>query len=56
VQPRVHRGELLHPDVLENPQNGDLPGLVDEGVIRDDGKVEMHGSCQASALSDQLRS
>jgi len=41
VQPRVRGGKLLHPDVLEHPQDGDLPGLVDEGVVGDDGEVEV---------------
>src|SRR5690349_6062880 len=42
VQPRVHRRELLHPDVLENPQHRELAGLIDDCVIGDDGEVEMH--------------
>src|SRR2546422_5208210 len=42
VQARVHRGKLLHPDVLEDPQDGELAGLVHQGVVGDDGEVEMH--------------
>ena len=44
VQARVRGGELLHPDVLEHAQDGNLPGLVDEGVIGDDGEIEVHGA------------
>ena len=53
VQARVHRGELLHPDVLEDSQDGDLAGLVDESVVGYDGKVEVHRSRQPSAISRQ---
>ena len=42
VQPRVHRGELLHPDMLENSQNRELARLIDDRVIGDDGEIEMH--------------
>src|SRR5881396_402389 len=52
VQARVHRGKLLHPDVLEDPQDGELAGLVHQGVVGDDGEVEMHGSRQSSVISD----
>src|SRR2546429_1902084 len=41
VQARVHGGELLHPDVLKDPQHGQLAGLVDDRVVGDDGEVEM---------------
>src|SRR3989449_8973299 len=41
VEPRVHRGELLHPDVLKHAEHGELSGLVDERVVGDDGEVEV---------------
>src|SRR5216117_4597694 len=41
VQARVHGGELLHPDVLKDPQHGQLARLVDYRVVGDDGEVEM---------------
>src|SRR6266699_925438 len=44
VQARVHGGELLHPDVLENPQDGELARLIDDGVVGDDGEVEMQAT------------
>src|SRR2546425_244317 len=47
VQARVHRGKLLHPDVLEDPQDGELAGLVHQGVVGDDGEVEMHGGARS---------
>jgi hypothetical protein len=28
--------------VLENPQDRELTGLVDEGIVGDDSEVEMH--------------
>src|SRR5439155_23677370 len=40
--PRVHGGKLLHPDVLEDPEDGELARLIDERVVRDDGEVEVH--------------
>jgi hypothetical protein len=38
----MHDGELRHPDVLEDAHDGHLPRLIDERVVRDDRKVEMH--------------
>jgi len=40
VGPGVHRGELGHPDMLEESQDGELPLLVDQGVIGEDREVE----------------
>jgi hypothetical protein len=28
--------------VLENPQHGNLPRLIDECVIRNDGEIDVH--------------
>src|SRR4029077_19137500 len=51
VQTRVHRRELLHPDVLEDAQHRELAGLIDDRVVGDDGEVEMHGfSFERTAL------
>src|SRR5205814_9152832 len=50
VQPGVHGGKLLHPDVLEDPEDGELARLIDERVVRDDGKVEVHARPLASTL------
>ena len=41
VQAGVHRRELLNQDVLENAEDGDLAGLVHEGVIGDDREVDV---------------
>src|SRR6266849_5602914 len=61
VQTGVHGGELLHPDVLEDPQHRELARLIDDRIVGDDGEVEVQatwprtgsrrGSCpiQASA-------
>ena len=51
VQARVHGGELLHPDVLVHAQDGDLPDLVDEGVVRDDGEIELQRTRMEVTLS-----
>jgi hypothetical protein len=40
VRSRVDRGEIGHPDVLEDPQDGELSLLVDEGVVGEDREVE----------------
>jgi hypothetical protein len=37
----VHRGEVGEPDVLEHPEHTQLPLLIDQGVISDNGKVEV---------------
>jgi hypothetical protein len=36
----MHRGEIGDPDVLEDPQDGELPLLVDEGVVGENREVE----------------
>jgi hypothetical protein len=41
VGPGADRGELGEPDVLEDPQDAELSLLIDQGVIRDQGEVEM---------------
>jgi hypothetical protein len=33
VEPWVDDGEALHPDVLEDPHDGELAVLVDERVV-----------------------
>jgi hypothetical protein len=33
-------GEIGHPDVLKDPQDGELSLLVNEGVVGEDGEVE----------------
>ena len=38
----MHRRELLHPDVLEDAEDGNLPRLIDQRVVSDNGEVEMH--------------
>src|SRR3989442_8604658 len=50
VQPRVHRRELLDPDVLEDAEHGELARLIDERVVRDDGEVEVHARPQTSDI------
>jgi hypothetical protein len=37
----MHGGEAGDPDVLEEPQHGQLALLVDQGVIGEDGEIEM---------------
>ena len=44
VQAGVHGGELLHPDVLEDPQHGQLARLIDDRVVGDDGEIEVQES------------
>jgi len=38
---RVDGGKAPHPDVLKNAEDGELPLLVDQGVIGDDRKVDL---------------
>ncbi len=49
VQPGMHGGELLHPDVLKNAQHGQFPGLIDQGVVRDDREIEVQAATTAHA-------
>jgi hypothetical protein len=37
----VHRGEVGEPDMLEHPEHTQLSLLIDQGVISDNGKVEV---------------
>jgi hypothetical protein len=41
VRARVHRRELLDPDVLEDAQHAELPLLVDQRVVGDDREVDL---------------
>ncbi len=50
MQARVHRRELLHPDVLEDAQHRQLAGLIDNRVVGDDGEVEVHASRPLSVI------
>jgi hypothetical protein len=38
---RVHRREIGEPDVLEHPEHTQLSLLVDQGIIGDNGKIEV---------------
>jgi hypothetical protein len=40
MRARMDRGEIGDPDVLEHAQDGELPLLVDERVIGENGEVE----------------
>jgi hypothetical protein len=37
----VYRGKVREPDVLKHAQDAELPLLVDQCVIGDDGEIEM---------------
>ena len=39
----MDRGEVGHPDVLEDAQHGELALLVDQGVVGEDREVEPKG-------------
>lgn len=40
----VHRREVRQPDMLEHAENAELALLIDQGVVGDDGKIEMQFS------------
>lgn len=40
----IHRREVRQPHVLEHSQHAELALLIDQGVVGDDGKIEMQGS------------
>src|SRR2546430_14740635 len=44
VQARVHGGKRLHPDLLEDPPDGELSRLSDERIVRDDGEGDKDDS------------
>lgn len=50
VQPRMHRGEPLDPDPLEDAQHGQLARLVDQRVVADQGEVDDHASVTRTEL------
>src|SRR5581483_8119051 len=56
VQAGVHRGELLHPDVLEDAEDRELPRLVHQRIVGDDRKVEMHAAPGAGMSTAATRS
>jgi hypothetical protein len=41
VGPRVYRREVRQPDMLEHAEHAELTLLIDEGVVRNDGEIEM---------------
>jgi hypothetical protein len=44
VSAGVHRGEVREPDVLEHAEHAEFALLINQGVVGDDGKIEMQGS------------
>jgi hypothetical protein len=44
VSPGIYRREIGEPDVLKHAEHAELALLIDQGVVRDDRKVEMQGS------------
>jgi hypothetical protein len=44
VSPGIHRREIGEPDVLKHPEHAELALLIDQGIVRDDRKVEVQGS------------
>jgi hypothetical protein len=44
VSPGIYRREIGEPDVLKHAEHAELALLVDQGVVRDDRKVEVQGS------------
>lgn len=44
VGPEVHRRKPRHPHVLEHAQHREFTVLVDQGVVRQHGEVDMHVS------------
>ena len=41
VGARLHRREIGQPDMLKHAQHAELALLIDQGVVRDDGKIEV---------------
>jgi hypothetical protein len=41
VRARVDRRKVGQPDVLKHAQNAELALLIDQSVVRDDGKIEV---------------
>jgi hypothetical protein len=40
----IHGWEIREPDMLEHPQHAELALLIDQGIIGDDGEIEVQGS------------
>jgi hypothetical protein len=45
----VHRGERAHPHMLEDAKDGELTLLVDQGVVSEDGEVDVQFSSPESS-------
>jgi hypothetical protein len=37
----MHGGKFADPDVLEDPENGELALLVDQSVVREDREIDV---------------
>jgi hypothetical protein len=44
VSPGVYGGEVGKPDMLKHAKHAELALLIDQGVVRDDGEIEVQGS------------
>jgi hypothetical protein len=44
MRPRIYRGKVREPDVLEHAQHAQLALLVNEGIVGYDRKIEMQVS------------
>jgi hypothetical protein len=44
VGPGIYRGEVGEPHVLEHAEHAELALLIDQGVVGDDGEIEVQGS------------
>src|SRR4029077_12628866 len=51
VQAGMHGREMLHPDMLEDAQHRDFPGLVHQGIVGDDREVDVHWTLIELTLS-----
>jgi hypothetical protein len=51
VGARMHRGKPGYPDVLKQPEDGQFALLIDQGVIRENGEIEVQLRPPESTLS-----
>jgi hypothetical protein len=49
---RVDGWEVREPDVLKHAEHAELALLVDQGIVGDDGKVEVQGSADSDGCDD----
>ena len=52
MSPGIHRRKVGEPDVLKHAQHAEFPLLIDQGVIGNNGEIEVQGSADSDRCDD----